>query len=460
MALATAESSLYGSPTPRIGPELVRGDIAHVLHEANALGYSLMPHQEFVCGVAEATGPDGRFLYPDLVDVEARQNGKSTKLSALIRSRILRGRRIIHTAQNRIIPRRVFIEVAGSFSKHEARVRFANGQEEVELRDGGGRYVIVAPQRGVRGLSGDDLIVDEVREYEDTEFIDAARPILAASDNPQVIYLSNAGDVESVVLNDLRARQGAPGLAYMEWSAPAELEAGDRAGWAMANPALGRTIRLEYLEREFANYRDSGNLAGWETEHLCRWVLSMAPRLVDAMRWQAARGTGLGKPLMPFMGISVAPEGTRASAAFSWPLGGGSVGLMVAADVRGNPVDLDRFATDLVALATEAGVQGVGFDPLTDQHLARYWPNSKPLSGVGMANAVERFVRSVESGQLRWAWADQVTEDLPHVGRKPIGAVAFTAERADAKRPITAALAAIRAVWLALEPNTGAPTVF
>src|SRR6185503_4274846 len=266
-----------------------------------------------------------------------------------------------------------------------------------------------------RGHSADRLIIDEVREFESFDFMAAAEPTLAASPNPQVNYFSNAGHELSLVLNDLRARADTdPRLAYLEWSADPELDAGDPIGWAQANPALGYTpLTLERLGDIYRSMKESGRLAAWETEHLCRWVLSMAPRLVADASWQAARRTILS-PDRPAMGISVAPEGTRASAALSWAQGDGSMGLQLLADVTGAPIDLDLFGADLREAALKAGVQEVAFDPWTDQHLARYFPEAKPLQGSAFANASEQFVRAIETGQLHWQYADAISEDLPY----------------------------------------------
>src|SRR5690606_3387304 len=103
-------------------------------------------------------------------------------------------------------------------------IRYAQGQEEIFMPDGGS-YVTIAAQRGARGESADTLIVDEVREFEDFDVMAAAGPTLGASPDPQIIYLSNAGNAMSVVLNDLRRRAEVgedPELAYLEWSAPPE----------------------------------------------------------------------------------------------------------------------------------------------------------------------------------------------------------------------------------------------
>ncbi len=97
------------------------------------------------------------------------------------------------------------------------RIRFGAGQETIEMRNGG-KYRIVAPSRGgARGPSNDDVIVDELRELTDYDFIGAAKPTLAQSRDPQIVYLSNAGEDDSVVLNDLKLRLGDdPSLCYID----------------------------------------------------------------------------------------------------------------------------------------------------------------------------------------------------------------------------------------------------
>ena len=71
-----------------------------------------MPWQEMACTYIEARGPDDKWLYPEVCEVVSRQNGKTEKLVAHIVRRLLMGRRIMHTAQNRELPREVFGRVA------------------------------------------------------------------------------------------------------------------------------------------------------------------------------------------------------------------------------------------------------------------------------------------------------------------------------------------------------------
>lgn len=448
---------------PRLGPALSPTTDAEAAYKAaQRLGLDLWPWQRHALHQVRATKPDGSRLYREAAAIASRRNGKTKILEPHVVASMDAGRRVLHTSHNRILPRKTLFGIA-NLDRTRYKVREANGQEEVRDLETGGSYKILAPLRGARGEDGDDLIVDEVREFEDWDFIAAAEPITASSDDPQVLYLSNAGSEESVVLNDLRRRALAgttADLLYMEWSAAPELAVDDHAGWLQANPSVGHgNLTISRLQGLFEKYLEAGELEIWETEHLCRWVVSMSPRLVADTAWQMCRGQ-LEAVTFPAMGVSVDPSGRRASAAMAWKQSDGSIGLLVSAEVTGNPINVVELAVDLVDQAMTAGVQMVGFDPWTDQHLARHFPLTEAINGQEFANASERFVRAVETKAVRWQQADSISADLPYVIRKTTTGTAFMAERADPQRPITAALAAIRAVWLASNPQLQAPAVY
>jgi hypothetical protein len=93
------------------------------------LGITLMPWQETVGRYLEALGPDDRHLYREVGIVVARQNGKTKILVPLIVKRLLAGARVMHTAQDRSLPREVFYEVAEIiWSKHPELFPQRNGR--------------------------------------------------------------------------------------------------------------------------------------------------------------------------------------------------------------------------------------------------------------------------------------------------------------------------------------------
>lgn len=424
---------------------------------AKETGRPLLPWQSLAAKFLTATGPDG-WAYREVAIVVARQNGKTELLVPRILLDLRNGKRILHTAQNRTLPRQVFMRVAWQLDKKETGyIRFANGQEEIQLKNGGS-YRIVAPQRGARGLSCDTLIFDELREFEDYDIIGAATPTLTASSDPQTIYLSNAGSDASVVLNDLKRRGeegGTDEFAYLEWSAAPDRSIEDREGWAEANPALGHFLRMSTLETAFRTKPP----ATFETEHLCRWVASMQPRLVSDNAWLACRSTIPVKPIRPAIGFNMDPSGHRASAVMAWPMSDGRIACVELMDVSGDPIDVKQLGTDLAALVRQHGAKKAAYASWTDKDIARYVPIAEALDGKEFANASENFARVIMQGRLAWDNADDITTDLAWTARRSHDSGAWIAVPATPERSVTAVLAAIRAVWLASAPKPPAPRI-
>lgn len=457
MTLAQPVSTLMGVTAPRMAPPTpVESLIDDWKQAAEELGIVPMPWQNVAARYINARA-GAKWLYPEICLTVARQNGKTEILKPHILQRLRMGRRILHTAQNRSLPRETFLEIASDLAGTDfvKEIRQANGQETIKTVNGG-RYTLVAPRPGVRGHAVDDVILDEVREQHSFELIAAIKPTQTASRDRQTIYLSNAGDADSVVLNDLRRRaeKGDTRLAYLEWSAGPDRKLDDRQGWAEANPALGITIDEDTL----ADFHASLPSEVFETEHLCRWVISMQPRLIPDHVW-VRQHMALEEPLRPAMGINMDPSGARASAVIAWQQSDGTIGCQVVADVTGEPLDVDQFGHDLREKAVRMGVTTVSFASWTDTDLARYFKNAKPMDGKEYANASETFARVVESGRLRWDGADTIRDDLAWTARKPHESGAWQAVKANEEHPITSALAAIRAVYIASNPRAAAPRI-
>jgi hypothetical protein len=372
----------------------------------------------------------------------------------------------MHTAQDRVLPREIFGQVAeiiegkysGQLARRGGRIvkpRFANGTEEIRLANGG-IYSIVAPSRGgARGPSRDLVIIDELREMEDDDFIAAATPTLQASRRPQMVYLSNAGEDTSVVLNSIRASAGVdPSLAYLEWSAAPDRAVDDVEGWLEANPAIGHDpTAMENLEFNFQTYKARGKLAIFETEHLCRWVRTTSDRLVADVAWVEARGA-TGQPVRPSLAVSLDPDGRRAAIAIAWRRADRRIALQLVENVVGDPVDTDTVGELLKLLALRHNAK-VGYE-VEDSQLMKYVRKEKGVSfGGGRAKAASaEFARLVAAGGLVWSNCDAVTDDLTWTVRKQDHDGTYEAVRSKDDHPIPAALAAIRAVYMASLPQS------
>jgi hypothetical protein len=453
---------------PRLAPPLPkRTAIAELRDAARITGRKMYAWQD-VAGQYMTATRGGRWLYPEFVLAVARQNGKTSILVPRIVMGLRRGERIMHTAQDRALPRDVFVEVVDIMEREFAndlkgKPRLANGTERIQMLNGG-VYRIVAPTRsGARGPTNDLVIVDEAREMGDHDFVAAAQPTLTVSRSPQMIYLSNAGTDESVVLNGLRKRAEVDQtLGYLEWSAHPDRPRDDRTGWQEANPSLADGVNAkghwEFLERMYDSYMADGHPEIFETEHLCRWVTTELPRVVSAVAWERARQP-IGDPVRPALGIAADPAGRQASAVLAWTVDG-IVYIHVLTDVTGYPVDLEQAAEATMTTMRRWGVRQVAFDAWTDRDLARYFKDPHPMQGADWEAACERFSRSVEAGLLRYQDDDgALSRDMAHTVRKDT-AHGWVAIPSTGEHPVTASLAAIRAVWLATNPAARPPQVY
>ena len=456
--MPVAAPTVYGHERPRLAPpQPLRSKVDEYVTISHALGIDLMPWQCTAMRYMTALGPDERLLYREVAIVVARQNGKTTLLVPFVVAGLRMGMRIMHTAQNRVLPRDVFEQVAeilGRAGIIKGRPRFANGQEAIKTKNGG-IYRIVAPTRGgARGPSNDVVLIDELREMDDFGFIGASKPTLTAARSPQTIYLSNAGTDESVVLNALRLRaQDDPALAYLEWSAAPDRDAGDIEGWRESNPAMGHIPAVqETLTAEYRANMLVGTMGIFETEHLCRWVHTIVPPILKAETWEELRGE-VSAPRRPVLGVSLDPNGQRASAALAWQQEDGRVAVRLIADVTGDPVDVPRFGADLRNLARDYKVSAVGYDGATDAELAKYFKKPDAISGAKFTNASSMFVNLAEGRTLVWD-GEPITPDIQWTGRKTHEQPGtWTAVKLSDEHPITAMLATIRAVWLASGPK-------
>lgn len=463
-----------GHAKPRIAPPTpARSDWKAFRDTAAKMGIILMPWQETAARYLTAKGADGRLLFRETAIVVARQNGKTTLMKPHIIRGLRDGKRILHLAQNRELPRYMFGLIADAMSEDEALFpkrrgrtiwpRYGSGQEEISLVNGGWYRIAAAGRGGGRGWSADIVIIDELREADDPEVIGMVEPTLMMSDDPQLIELSNAGHDGSAVLNAVRARAGKDqSLAYLEWSADPARHAGDVAGWAEANPALGHYPSvMRTLEAAYRKHSLGGTLATFETEHLCRWVVTMRERLVDEFAWARCLVDELPMPRRPMMAVSMDPKGERAAAAIAWQQPDDKIAMRLLFDVTGHPIDTAKLGRDMRDQAVRMGVPKVGFDPMSDAELAKFFKKAEPISGQKYSNASALFVTAVRAGRLQVHDAAAVTDDLTWTSRKTgEGTGSYQAVRASDDRPIPAALAAIRAVWLASGPAPTPPRIY
>ena len=288
---------IYGCTEPRIWTRPLRPLTRQttrgyeVADFAEFLGEPLLPWERWVAIHALELLPDGHFRFRTVLVMAARQNGKShlKRIITLWRMYMTGARRIIGTAQDVALARDQWnmcqetIHECPDLEEEWGRVRNVNGDEYFIAS--GCRYTIkAANRRAGRGGSNDEANIDELREQTDWKAWAAISKTTMARADGQLWAMSNAGDDESVVLNQLQAAAAAgtdETLAIFEYSAPDGCELDDPKAIAQANPGLGYIIEMRSILSAL-----SDPPAIYRTEVLCQRVDALEGA-VDAAAWKA-----------------------------------------------------------------------------------------------------------------------------------------------------------------------------
>lgn len=236
------------------------------------------PEQQLILDAIFAVDERDRLTAFEVAVVVGRQNMKTAvfKMAALGWLYITDQRLVVWSAHEFRTAQEAFRDMDQLISgnRHLARrlkaVHRGNGDEAIELVDDRRLVFKTRTKGGGRGLSGDKVILDEGFALQPMH-MGALLPTLSARPDPQVVYGSSAGLMESGVLRGIRDR-GRPGgerrLAYFEWCAPPSKEAcaegeacthaldvkgcgcDNEEFWQVANPAIGGRITLDYVRSE------------------------------------------------------------------------------------------------------------------------------------------------------------------------------------------------------------------
>jgi phage terminase large subunit-like protein len=184
------------------------------------LGVVLFPWQRWLLIHALELRPEGGFRFRNVVVLVARQNGKSTlsQVLALWFMYVYGYDLVLGTAQDLDTAEEVWqgaVDLVTEVDQDDQPVRpdlfdlyqrtvMVNGKKSLELKTGARYKAKAASRRSGRGLSGDLVMLDELREHQSWDAWGAITKTTMARDEAQIWALSNAGDSLSVVLDYLR----------------------------------------------------------------------------------------------------------------------------------------------------------------------------------------------------------------------------------------------------------------
>jgi hypothetical protein len=302
------------------GPQIVDWSHHHRgLHMRPIVG--LRPWQAHALDRAFEHDGDGKLLWQTVILSAPRQTGKSYVERVACDWRIhaapLIGepQDVLHLAHKLVAAQEVWRPAARYEATQGARVRWANGEQMIELGDGS-RWLIQAANDGAGvAFSLSMVLVDEAWRVA-RHIVDAAvGPTMAEAEQPQLWLVSTAGTSASDLMLTYRSLAMGdldPGpdssILILEWSAPPDEDTD------LDDPRVWRAASPHWDERREARVRKArGEADEWQfrQQWLNQWIPAMSKPLFDASAW-AANTWRAAFPDGPVgFGVDVAADRTR-----------------------------------------------------------------------------------------------------------------------------------------------------
>ena len=325
---------MKGSQEPRIQIEPKRvasdgGDAAMLMSE---YGCELDEWQLLVLECWLGKDEDGKYNVTSAGLSLPRQNGKNVCLEAReFFGLVVNGERILHTAHQVRTSKKSFRRLAAMFTdkKHPEitdivkNIRYTNGEECIELDNGGTIEFSARSRQAARGFDGISLVVfDEAQELMDDQ-VEAIMATLSASatGTRQLIYTGTPpypncpGEVfrrrRSVCVTDAGKHD-----AWHEWSVDAEsidkINTADKTLWYCTNPALGLRLSEDFTEEEYRSMSPDG----FARERLGWWMPQLTKMIdyaIDQNIWAACKSEDPKPEGKTAYGVKFSPDGAVVS---------------------------------------------------------------------------------------------------------------------------------------------------
>lgn len=303
---------MKGSQEPRIKVEPQRfstdGEDAALLMQE--YGVKLDKWQELVIDCWLGKDEQGRYNVTSAGLALPRQNGKNVCLEAReFYGMVVNGEKILHTAHQVRTSKKSFRRLAAMFTdkRHPeitdivSTIRYTNGEECIELDNGGSIEFSARSRQAARGFDGISLVVyDEAQELTDDQ-VEAIMATLSASatGTRQLIYTGTPpypgcpGEVfrrrRNVCLTEPSKRD-----CWHEWSVSADsvsqINIADTSLWYMCNPALGIRLSEEFTAEE----QKTMSADGFARERLGWWspvIEAQNDYAIPVKLWDSCKST-------------------------------------------------------------------------------------------------------------------------------------------------------------------------
>ena len=323
---------MKGSQEPRIQVEPNRtytdGDDAALLMSEYGCTLDLWQRTVIDCWLGKDN--QNRYTVTSAGLALPRQNGKNVCLEAReFFGLVVNGEKILHTAHQVRTSKKSFRRLAAMFTdkRHPEitdvvkNIRYTNGEECIELDNGGTIEFSARSRQAARGFDGISLVVfDEAQELTDDQ-VEAIMATLSASatGTRQLIYTGTPpypGCPGEVFGRRRKACIDDPSKhdAWHEWSVDAasleKIKIEDRTLWYMCNPALGIRLSEDFTDEEMRSMSPDG----FARERLGWWAPTITQReayLIPEPLWDSCKSSEVRPDGKLAYGIKFSPDGAE-----------------------------------------------------------------------------------------------------------------------------------------------------
>lgn len=323
---------MRGSQEPRIKVEPHRaatdGDDAALL--MSEYGCTLDDWQQTVVDCWLGRDESGKYNITSAGLALPRQNGKNVCIEAReFYGLVINGEKILHTAHQVKTSKKSFRRLAAMFTdkRHPEitdivkNIRYTNGEECIELDNGGVIEFSARSRQAARGFDGISVVVyDEAQELTDDQ-VEAVMATLSASSTGtrQIIYAGTPpypncpGEVfkrrRTICMSD-------PGKhdCWHEWSIDGksieDINISDVNLWYMTNPALGIRLSEDFTAEEFRTMSPDG----FARERLGWWAPAISHTVnyaIPTELWEDCKSTQEKPDGKTAYGIKFSADGTE-----------------------------------------------------------------------------------------------------------------------------------------------------
>ena len=335
------------SPTPNTSVESVEmGARMLGLHKFPGAGTGVFEQGYNVARVMESCDSDGLPTYPTVGVLLPRRSTKTTSVWAVLLGRmaLTPDYKVVTTAQDGTRARRRFREVArmleaNGFEDAGNTIRWANGDEALEMANGSRLWVVTPSSGAFRGEAADAMLFDEAGELDPSksdDLLEGALPLLDTRPMGQAIIAGTPAKQRAGLLwSTLQdGREGAPGTGVVDYSIRDDEEC-----WTEVE--VGTEGAIGYQKRAFLLNEDVvrrvhpgiGTLTTWakmqarfkkmgpvsfDREYMCRFPFDNTTTAFDMEAWGKAEAPAEILPATFGLAYDVAPDGSSAAICAAW----------------------------------------------------------------------------------------------------------------------------------------------